>query len=108
MSLCWFMAALSGMTRPSPALIRENRPRVELKAYRVLPEMDGELSCSRPLRRNRRMLKDSGARVLIALPGNSGTANCISEALSMGLDVWEWQDISFVQLTPHSKSKKGE
>lgn len=79
-----------GYDRAIARMIRENRPRVELKAYPPLLEIDGEWPRAGH-RRNRRMLKESGARVLIALPGNSGTANCVSEALSMGLGVWEWQ-----------------
>lgn len=42
--------------------------------------------------RNRRMLIDGRAHTLTAFPGGSGTRNCVSEALAMGLVVWEWSE----------------
>jgi len=64
------------------------RPKIELAAHPVEPQ-DGPWPTAGH-RRNRRMLETSQAQILIALPGGSGTAHCLSEALVMGLEVWEW------------------
>jgi hypothetical protein len=75
-------------------VIKSLRPRIEVNAYRIRHELDGEFPQAGH-RRNRRMLRDSKAEVLISLPGSGGTANCTSEALVMGLSVWGWEGTDF-------------
>jgi hypothetical protein len=68
--------------------VKEHRPKIMLLPCPVEPK-DGPWPAAGH-RRNRRMLESSQAQILIALPGGSGTAHCLSEALVMGLEVWEW------------------
>lgn len=70
------------------AAVQEHRPEIMLLPYPVEPQ-DGPWP-SAGHHRNRRMLKSSRAQILIALPGGGGTANCLSEGMVMGLEVWEW------------------
>lgn len=41
-------------------------------------------------RRNRRMLIESGAEALFALPGHSGTTNCVNQAIELSRAVYTW------------------
>lgn len=71
--------------RPYPKLPRSVVP------FPVDTSIDGPWPCAGN-HRNRRMLIDGRAHTLIAFPGNSGTRNCISEALAVWLAVWEWSE----------------
>lgn len=83
--------AAIGYDRSIALCVTEDRPEIEVTAYPPDEALDGPLSIPSSLhRRNRRMLKTSRAQILIALPGGGGTAHCVSEALVMGLEVWEW------------------
>jgi len=70
------------------ALVDRFHPFVPPIAYPYDSRIGIDLS---PHHRNRRMLRDSKAAALVAFPGGGGTANCVSEALAMGLDLWEWR-----------------
>lgn len=58
--------------------------------------------------RNGRMLRDSSATYLAALPGATGTADCVRQAREMGLEVWEWRggrdDGAFVKTRPQEEN----
>lgn len=83
--------AAIGYDRSIALCVTEHRPEIEVTAYPPDEALDGPLSIPSSLhRRNRRMLKSSRAQILIALPGGGGAANCLSEAMVMGLEVWEW------------------
>lgn len=83
--------AAVGFDRDIARCVAGHRPEIEIDAYPPDAALDGPLHIPSSLHhRNRRMLKSSRAQILIAMPGGSGTAHCLSEALAMGLEVWEW------------------
>lgn len=63
---------------------------LELRTYPIDPTIDGRHRGAGN-NRNGRMLRDSGAGYLAALPGATGTADCTRKAKEMGLEVWEWR-----------------
>jgi hypothetical protein len=66
-------------------------PRViQLLAYPIDPALDGRHRGAGN-NRNGRMLRNSSADYLAALPGATGTADCVRKAKEMGLEVWEWR-----------------
>lgn len=68
----------------------ETPQQIEVRAYPIDPTLDGRHRGAGN-NRNGRMLRDSGARYLAALPGATGTADCTRKAKEMGLEVWEWR-----------------
>jgi hypothetical protein len=89
-----------GTDRIIDTWLHANRPNIIVRRFRVNTTIDGEWP-NAGNRRNRRMLVDSRAGGLIAFPGGSGTADCTSQAMVMGLRVWEWQQQAgdFVEIT---------
>lgn len=62
---------------------------IAVDAYPVDPRLDGEWPLAGH-RRNRRMLIESAAETLFALPGHTGTTNCVNQAISLGRAVYAW------------------
>lgn len=62
---------------------------IAVDAYPVDPQLDGEWPLAGH-RRNRRMLVESAAETLFALPGHTGTTNCVNQAISLGRSVYTW------------------
>ena len=62
---------------------------VQVDPYPVDPRFDGEWPLAGH-RRNRRMLIESGAEALFALPGHAGTNNCVNQAIELGRAVYVW------------------
>lgn len=66
---------------------RYGEVRVEIVAYTVRNDLDGPWPAAGH-RRNARMLRESGAEVVVAFKGGSGTAGCVKEAERLGLMVF--------------------
>lgn len=94
-----------GTDRIIDTWLHANRPNIIVRRYRVNTAIDGDWPDAGN-HRNRRMLVDSCAEGLVAFPGGSGTADCTSQALAMGLHVWEWHVGDFV-LVSHNVERLG-
>lgn len=62
---------------------------IAVDAYPVNSRLDGDWPLAGH-KRNRRMLIESGAGTLFALPGHSGTTNCVNQAIELGRSVYTW------------------
>lgn len=62
---------------------------VSIDPYPVDQRFDGDWPLAGH-KRNRRMLIESGANTLFALPGHSGTTNCVNQAIELGRQVYTW------------------
>lgn len=76
---------------PDAGIIRRDGTyrTVQILPYPVDIRVDGPFPLAGH-KRNARMLRDSKAGVLIAFPGQGGTANCVETGLRMGIGVWQW------------------
>lgn len=70
-------------------LSMQHKDLIDIVAYPVDCRLDGEWPLAGH-RRNRRMLIESAAETLFALPGHTGTTNCVNQAISLGRAVYTW------------------
>lgn len=70
-------------------LARQSSGLISICSYPVEPRLDGPWPLAGH-KRNRRMLIESGADTLFALPGHSGTTNCVNEAIKLDRQVYTW------------------
>lgn len=68
---------------------RAEAREIEVRKVPVDERLDGSWPGA-GMARNRRMLVQERAEVLVAFPGNRGTAGCCRDALRLGLPVWRW------------------
>lgn len=66
---------------------------IEVRRVPVDTAVDGPWPAAGQVR-NRRMLVQERAELLVAFPGDRGTAGCCREALRLGLPVWRWSEVA--------------
>lgn len=70
-------------------LTRQSGGLIAIDPYPVNIRLDGPWPLAGH-KRNRRMLTESGADTLFALPGHSGTTNCVNQAIELKRSVYTW------------------